>query len=79
HNTDVDNGVLLCWWHHATIDISGWKIRMVNGVPHIRAPLWLDPSGQYRPTTGHRIKQIKRATRALAATAKSSRRAGIEG
>ena len=72
HNTDVDNGVLLCWWHHATIDISGWKIRMVNGVPHIRAPLWLDPSGQYRPTTGHRIKQIKRTKAALGANAKSA-------
>ena len=67
HNTDVENGVLLCWWHHATIEFSGWKIRMVDGVPHVRAPLWRDPSGEYRPNTGHRIRQIKRAKALLKA------------
>jgi hypothetical protein len=39
--THTDNGVLLCWFHHRTIDTSGWQIRMRNGVPEIKAPPWV--------------------------------------
>ena len=49
--THTDNGVLLCWFHHRTIDTSGWAIRMRHGVPHIRPPAWLDPGGTWRPAT----------------------------
>jgi 5-methylcytosine-specific restriction protein A len=49
--THPDNGVLLCWFHHRTIDTSGWGIRMQRGVPHIRPPAWLDPGGGWRPVT----------------------------
>ncbi|MEB0005098.1 HNH endonuclease signature motif containing protein, partial [Cryobacterium sp. RTC2.1] len=41
--TNVDNGVLLCWFHHHTIDTSGWEIRMVKGSPQVRAPGLIDP------------------------------------
>ena len=40
--THTDNGVLLCWFHHRTIDHSGWEIRMHAGVPQIKAPPWMD-------------------------------------
>jgi hypothetical protein len=36
--TDIDNGVLLCWFHHQNIDDGPWRIRMVKGRPEIR---WL--------------------------------------
>jgi 5-methylcytosine-specific restriction protein A len=49
--THPDNGVLLCWFHHRTIDTSGWGIRMLRGVPHIRPPAWLDPGGGWRSVT----------------------------
>ncbi|MBT2516855.1 DUF222 domain-containing protein [Streptomyces sp. ISL-90] len=49
--THPDNGVLLCWFHHRTIDTSGWGIRMLRGVPHLRPPAWLDPGGGWRPIT----------------------------
>ncbi|MDQ0576670.1 HNH endonuclease signature motif containing protein [Agromyces albus] len=49
--THPDNGVLLCWFHHRTIDTSGWAIRMHRGVPQIRPPAWLDPGGRWRPVT----------------------------
>ncbi|GAA1814632.1 HNH endonuclease signature motif containing protein [Agromyces neolithicus] len=49
--THPDNGVLLCWFHHRSIDTSGWGIQMVRGVPHIRPPSWLDPGGGWRPAT----------------------------
>ena len=47
--TDTDNGVLLCWHHHRTIETSGWEIRMVDGVPQVRAPGWIDARRPWRP------------------------------
>ncbi|UFS57549.1 HNH endonuclease signature motif containing protein [Subtercola endophyticus] len=40
--THTDNGVLVCWFHHRTIEHSGWEIRMHAGVPQIKAPPWID-------------------------------------
>ena len=52
--TNIDNGVLLCWFHHHTINTSGWKIRMINGRPQVRGPLLWDPSQTWRPAHSHR-------------------------
>jgi hypothetical protein len=49
--THTDNGVLLCWHHHRTLDSSGWKVRMRNGVPEVRGPSWWDATVQWRPVT----------------------------
>jgi hypothetical protein len=49
--THTDNGVLLCWYHHRSIDTNGWHVRMNDGVPETRAPGWLDPD---RPWRRHR-------------------------
>jgi len=49
--TSTDNGALLCWHHHRTIDTSGWCIRMNHGAPEVRGPSWWDPLGRWRPTT----------------------------
>ncbi|MFS0852713.1 DUF222 domain-containing protein [Microbacterium sp. 179-I 3D4 NHS] len=46
--THTDNGVALCWHHHRTLDISGWEIRMDNGIPHVRGPDWWDPRRAWR-------------------------------
>jgi hypothetical protein len=46
--THTDNGVLLCWHHHRTIETSGWEIRMRDGVPEIRPPSWWDPRRRWR-------------------------------
>ncbi|WP_407358894.1 HNH endonuclease [Microbacterium sp. LTA6] len=46
--THTDNGVPLCWWHHRSLDHSGWEIRMANGVPQIRGPAWWDPDRAWR-------------------------------
>jgi hypothetical protein len=48
--TDVANGVLLCWHHHRTIETSGWEIRMVDGVPQVRPPAWIDHRRPWRST-----------------------------
>ncbi|MGX1701684.1 DUF222 domain-containing protein [Microbacterium sp. NPDC055357] len=49
--THTDNGVLVCWFHHRFLESSGWSIRMVRGVPQVRAPLWYDSSGRWRAVT----------------------------
>lgn len=46
--TDVGNGVLLCWHHHRTIETSGWEIQMVDGVPQVKPPSWIDPRRAWR-------------------------------
>ncbi|WP_133541693.1 HNH endonuclease signature motif containing protein [Microbacterium sp. BK668] len=49
--THTDNGVLLCWFHHRTLDSSGWRIRMNHGVPEVRGPYWWDAGMRWRPVT----------------------------
>jgi hypothetical protein len=58
--THTDNGVTLCWYHHRSIDTGGWSIRMRNGVPHVRAPGWLDPGGTWRPVGSARARKRRR-------------------
>ncbi|GAA3765238.1 hypothetical protein GCM10022240_16840 [Microbacterium kribbense] len=64
--TDVDNGVNLCWWHHRSLDFSGWEIRMVDGMPQVRAPGWIDPPRRWQPTRGSLHAQHDRQRRRLA-------------
>jgi hypothetical protein len=49
--THTDNGVLLCWFHHRTIDTGGWQVAMVDGVPHVKGPYWWDAEVKWRPAT----------------------------
>lgn len=49
--TSTDNGVPVCWYHHRTIDTSGWSIRMNRGVPEVRGPYWWDAERRWRPVT----------------------------
>ena len=36
--TSVENGILLCYWHHQQVDDGPWRYRMFVGVPHVRGP-----------------------------------------
>ncbi|MCO1338445.1 hypothetical protein BJH93_06000 [Kocuria polaris] len=48
-STHVENGCLLCFYHHRSIEDSGWGIEMRSGVPWVRAPGWINPTGVFRP------------------------------
>ncbi|MDH6238135.1 HNH endonuclease signature motif containing protein [Cryobacterium sp. CG_9.6] len=52
--TNIDNGCLLCWYHHHSIDASGWQIKMVDGRPWILGPVLFDPGQTWRPAASHR-------------------------
>ncbi|UOR00331.1 HNH endonuclease [Leucobacter allii] len=45
--THTDNGVALCWYHHRSLDVSGWEIRMVDATPRLRPPAWIDPERRW--------------------------------
>lgn len=49
--THTDNGILLCWAHHRTIETSGWLIKMIGGAPHIKPPPWISYSAPWRLAT----------------------------
>jgi 5-methylcytosine-specific restriction protein A len=49
--THTNNGVCLCWFHHRTIETSGWEIRMIDGSPQVKAPPWIDRDQQWQPAT----------------------------
>ncbi|WP_368496889.1 DUF222 domain-containing protein [Herbiconiux sp. A18JL235] len=49
--TDIDNGVLLCHFHHSHLHKSAWRLVMREGVPHIVPPRWIDITQTPIPTT----------------------------
>lgn len=49
-STHVDNGILLCFWHHQQVDTGPWQYRMIGGIPHVRGPGILDWTSR-RPLT----------------------------
>lgn len=55
--THTDNGVTLCWYHHRTLETSGWLLRMKDGVPEYRAPYCVDPYLRWRPARGSAHRQ----------------------
>jgi hypothetical protein len=52
--TDIDNGVLLCHFHHSHLHKSAWKLTMQSGVPHLIPPRWIDTEQTPIPTTRRR-------------------------
>ena len=53
--TDVDNGALLCSFHHHQLHSGGFQLRMNRGVPEMLAPPWLDREQQWRRATKSRL------------------------
>jgi 5-methylcytosine-specific restriction protein A len=54
--THTGNGVLLCWFHHRTIDTAGWQVRMNRGSPQVKAPPWIDRDAPWRAATKSRTR-----------------------
>ncbi|SDZ16322.1 HNH endonuclease signature motif containing protein [Herbiconiux ginsengi] len=52
--TDIDNGLLLCHFHHSHLHRSAWKLIMLGGVPHRVPPRWIDIEQTPIPTTRRR-------------------------
>ncbi len=53
--TSVDDGTLLCGFHHREHANLGWTCHMINGTPHWTPPRWLDPDQVPRRNRAHHI------------------------
>jgi hypothetical protein len=47
--TVVDNGVILCWYHHRLMHAGEWRIEMVNGKPVTIPPDWMKRKPYFHP------------------------------
>jgi hypothetical protein len=57
-DTDVCNGVLLCWFHHHEIDSGPWQIRMTAGTPEIRYA-WDGRTDHWKPVGDGAAAKLK--------------------
>ncbi len=51
--TSVDDGTLLCGYHHREHPTLGWTCTMTNGTPHWTPPPWIDPTQTPRRNRTH--------------------------
>lgn len=56
--THTDNGALLCWFHHRSLHLTEWIIRMNDGVPEVRGPAWWDPHQHWHRARSPRRRQL---------------------
>lgn len=47
--TDVDNGVLLCSFHHHLVHRGDYRLRMTREGPELQGPTWVDPDQRWIP------------------------------
>lgn len=51
--TCIDDGCLLCGFHHREFERLGWRCQMINSIPHFIPPKWLDPDQVPRRNYAH--------------------------
>ena len=56
--TTIDNGVLLCPYHHAMLPQSGFSMRMIRGKPYLLAPPWIDPDQKWIALGKSRLSRL---------------------
>lgn len=61
--TDVENGVLICHFHHRIVHTSDWQLTMIDGVPHFLPPASIDWQRTPRAATQQRTRTRLRPLR----------------
>lgn len=51
--TSIDNTALVCGYHHTLLHQGEWTTRMIDGVPHLIPPSWIDPRQRPQRNTLH--------------------------
>jgi len=59
--TDVDNGFLLCDFHHSVVHNQGWTVALApNGYPHLIPPPTIDPLRRPRQHLRFQVSRLRR-------------------
>lgn len=53
--TDVENGVLLCAFHHHLLHEGEFELKMFDGIPHLRPPMRIDLAQLWVRMGRHRV------------------------
>lgn len=53
--TSIDNTALLCGYHHTLVHQGEWTARMIDGIPHLIPPPWVDPAQAPQRNTLHHL------------------------
>ena len=51
--TDLDNLALVCGRHHTEVHHETWEIRMLDGIPWVVPPRWVDPEQRLLRNAAH--------------------------
>lgn len=51
--TSINNTALVCGYHHTLLHQGEWTARMIDGVPHLVPPPWIDPHQHPQRNTLH--------------------------
>ena len=51
--TDLENLALVCGRHHTEVHLEEWEIRMLDGIPWVIAPRWIDRSRRLLRNAAH--------------------------
>lgn len=54
--TDIDNGALLCPYHHHLLHRGEHQMRMRDGLPELLSPKWIDRDQVWRPVGRSRLR-----------------------
>jgi len=54
--TDIDNGALLCPYHHHLLHRGEYRMRIRDGLPELLAPRWIDPDQVWRAVGRSRLR-----------------------
>jgi hypothetical protein len=54
--TDIDNGTLLCPYHHHLLHRGEYRMRIRDGLPELLAPRWIDPEQVWRAVGRSRLR-----------------------
>jgi hypothetical protein len=56
--TSVDDGTLLCGYHHREHPNLDWTCHLLNGTPHWTPPRWIDPTQTPRRNRTHDLLRV---------------------
>lgn len=54
--TDIDNGTLLCPYHHHLLHRGEYRMRIREGLPELLSPRWIDPDQVWRAVGRSRLR-----------------------